>query len=179
MDNTRHKRNRESQSGFTVIEAFVAISVLLVAITGPLVLVSLSLKASFSAKEQMIAVLLAQEGVEYVRNRRDTNVLSGQGWLSNLSGESYCGGSGGCIIDVPSDEIVACTGVCKVLQYDPVTGVYGYQSGTETESPFTRSITITEVVADQEAEVASTVSWRTAAGVMRTITVRDRLFSWR
>lgn len=171
-----HETDTKRSKGFTIIEAFVAISVLLVAITGPLVLVSLSLKASFSAKEQMIGVLLAQEGIEYVRNKRDTNILAGNDWLDGLSGASYCGGSDGCIVDAAAEEIAACSGGCKTLLYDPQTGLYGYTSGEE--SSFTRSIIVTEAVADREAEVVSTVFWK-IAGITHTVIVRDRLFAWR
>jgi Tfp pilus assembly protein PilV len=67
----------KKSGGFTVLETLIAISIILIAITGPLVVISQSLKASLHAKDEITAFYLAQEAIEYARLIRDNNVVSG------------------------------------------------------------------------------------------------------
>lgn len=93
--------------GFTLIEALVAISILTIAVTGPLSLASKGLAYSSYAKDEITAFYLANEAIDVIRNIRDTNIKSGKGWL-NVPGTSSidiqvtdkCGGSNGCYFDV-------------------------------------------------------------------------------
>lgn len=71
--------------GFTIVETLVAISVLMIAIAGPLVVASKGLTGTNLSKDQMIAAYLAQESMEAVKNIRDNNLYNGYDWLSGLS----------------------------------------------------------------------------------------------
>jgi Tfp pilus assembly protein PilV len=62
--------------GFTLIEALVAIAVLMVAITGPMVLAQKSLSSADLSKDQTTASFLAQDAIEDVLNIRDTIAVS-------------------------------------------------------------------------------------------------------
>ncbi len=102
---------QSNTAGFTLIEALVAITILLLAIAGPMTIASQGLKLSTDAREQMTAFYIAQEGVELVRAIRDTNALeSYQGpaahdWVENIPAACTGAGSGnnlGCGIDVES-----------------------------------------------------------------------------
>lgn len=53
-----------SDKGFTLIETFVAISILLIAVMGPLRMFSQAIADGLYAKNQIISYYLAQEGVE-------------------------------------------------------------------------------------------------------------------
>ena len=64
-----------SQSGFSLIETLVAITILLVIIVGPLTLVSSSARSTNFASEQVVAFFLAQEGAEFAQKARDDLVL--------------------------------------------------------------------------------------------------------
>jgi Tfp pilus assembly protein PilV len=109
-----NKRNNP-QKAFTLIEALVAISVLMVAITGPMILAQKSLSEADLAKDQSTASFLAQDGIEAVLNIRDQIAISQTSgdWLTgtNNNGLLYpcvCNLSGdNCNFD--SKYLVYCT----------------------------------------------------------------------
>ena len=57
--------------GFTLLETFVAITILMFAVVGPLTIVSKALNASYDSRDQITAFYLAQDAIEYIRNVRD------------------------------------------------------------------------------------------------------------
>lgn len=61
------KQNR----AFTLIETLVAITILMIAIAGPLTVASKGLTSALDAKNQSVAINLAQEGLEYINNMKD------------------------------------------------------------------------------------------------------------
>jgi len=170
-------------AGFTFIETLVAISILLLAVAGPLYLAAQGLRAARIARDQIQANYIAQEAIEYIRFRRDGNVLAGNDWLSGeLSTE--CMGGNLCTMDVYSGDIFQCAEKesCP-LQFEEATGKYGYGSGIGqelvsgwVETKFTRRVSI-EAISDSEIEVVTTVSWRD--GVLnRTYVLRENLLNW-
>ena len=178
----------------------VAISILSLAITGPLVIAQKGISSAIYARDQITASYLAQEAVEYVRNARDTNriLISSNPNISWLDGLSKCmpinNGSGtytlqSCTIDARLDyrtdpsAITTCPGnVCPAISFNSSTnqgssGFYGYNIGTPTI--FTRSITIDNRVSGKEAEVSVNVSWHTNLfSPLRTFTVKEYLFNF-
>jgi prepilin-type N-terminal cleavage/methylation domain-containing protein len=77
-------KNHSTQRGFTIIETLVAITVLMIAIAGPLAVASKGLFGADLAKDQMIASYLAQESMESLKNIRDNNIYNGSDWLSGI-----------------------------------------------------------------------------------------------
>lgn len=71
--NFKYKITRNG--GFTLIETLVALSVMLAAVVGPVALISRGIINTASAKNKLIALNLAQEGIELVRLVRENNVL--------------------------------------------------------------------------------------------------------
>jgi len=65
-------------NGQTLIETVVALFIMVMGITAALGLANYSLNASSGIKKQIIGMGLAREGVEAVKNMRDTNWLVGQ-----------------------------------------------------------------------------------------------------
>lgn len=66
---------KTAQSGFTLIETLVAVTILALAVSGPLVAASRAVAVAGLSRDKLIASYLAQEGVEYVRAMRDGEYL--------------------------------------------------------------------------------------------------------
>lgn len=62
--------------GLTLVETLVAISILTIAVIGPLGIIGQALHSSYYTKDQMTAYYLAQEPIEYVRNLRDNQGIA-------------------------------------------------------------------------------------------------------
>ncbi len=83
--------------GFTLVEALVAISILMIAVTGPMTVAQKGLVSAITSKDQMIAAFLAQDAIEYIKNVRDSNGVKANAiggtspdeWLAGL-GEIEC-----------------------------------------------------------------------------------------
>lgn len=162
--------------GFTLVETLVAITVLMIAIVGPLYAVHKSVAASYAARDTMIATALAQEGVEYVRYVRDGNYLeTNPDWLDGLSACRVNGASDyGCAVDAYLRTIQACpSSGCPVLNNDAV-GRYTYAAGTATR--FSRAVTI-KTISETEVRVTVTVSWITLK-TPYTVRVSEELYKW-
>ena len=63
-------------TGFTLVEAMVAVTVLTLAISGAFFTANSAIIAAEIASDQLTASYLAQEGVEYVRKMRDDAYLA-------------------------------------------------------------------------------------------------------
>lgn len=86
------------QQGQTLIETVVGISILVMGISSAIGLASYAFGATSGVVKQLVGVGLAREGMEAVRNMRDTNWL--QGSLSNGCWNYQTGAStGGCYTD--------------------------------------------------------------------------------
>jgi len=78
---------RSMAEGFTLVETLVAISIFTMSILALLVILTQGIANTNYAKHKITASYLAQEGIEYARNVRDTLVLynassSQDGWNS-------------------------------------------------------------------------------------------------
>ena len=167
--------------GFTLIETMVATGVLLIAVVGPMSLLGNSLNNIYFVRDQMLAVNLAQEGVEVVRQRRDTNFLSGVAWDGGF-GTSDCAGGVTCVVDTnPTLAIMKCNGLCTEKVYkDPTDGFYHQYPSTPplgvTPSLFTRKVNLVRVNGN-EYTITVNVSWSTGR-IPGSVTVTESIFRW-
>jgi Tfp pilus assembly protein PilV len=182
---------QEQKMGFTIMEAIVAIGILVIAIGGPLTLASRSLAAAFIAKDQVTGFFLAVEGLEYVRAQRDSNLvenlntgaLGGSDWITLFL--ASCQGANGCYIEYDSSGVgrskvssSACAALgCPVLLLNEAADYDQFQYAVGTESRFTRTITINETIPGSEAVVTSAVAWQTGKHV-RSVSVVSTLHNW-
>ncbi len=176
-----------NKAGFTLVEAMVAISILSLAVTGPLVIAQKGIGSAIYARDQITAYYLAQEAVEYIRNARDTNRILGNSWLSSLSACVQSTGTERCRIDAeytdytsPSAVVSCPSGVCPAISYDSSTGLYGYGSGGSwSPTIFTRSISIDNRNSSKEAEISVSVSWNTNLFLpTRTFNIKEYVFNF-
>jgi hypothetical protein len=70
----------KQKSGFSLIEVVIAITTLVVVVVAATTLVVSSIRTTTLNIDNIVAYNLAQEGLEAVRNMRDSNYLSNQDW---------------------------------------------------------------------------------------------------
>lgn len=171
---------KNNTSGFTLIETLVAISILLVSITGPLTIASKGLQSAIYARDQITAFYLAQDAIEYIRNKRDSNTLSlATNWLAGFGVAGVapdCTSAIKCLVDVKNDTITACSGDCQALRYNDSTGFYSY-NGADPVSRFTREVQIVSVNPPDEVTIVVSIYWQTGTFV-RSFTVKENIFNW-
>jgi len=161
-------------AGFTLIETLLAVLLLSMAIIAPLSIASNNLSAATTGKNRLIAISLARDAIEYIRHVRDTNRLVGDPWLNGLS---QCIGGSGCRVDTLAGAILPAENI--PLLYDNSqggTGLYGYNIAG-SNSPFFRSVKITERSLDREALITAEVSWSTTFSTKR-VKVVNQLTNW-
>ncbi len=167
--------------GFTIIESLVAISILVVAITGTMSAVQSGISSYIFSKDQIIAFYLAQEAFEQVRNIRDENRLNNRAWLTGLtvsSADPCYFGSACTVSPVTSAVPTRCAGgvgACPNLRQNASTGFFGYDAGW-AETIYRREVELTSIN-DNEISVTVTVDWFKGA-VTRQFRARENLFNW-
>ena len=182
--------------GFTLIEMLVGITILLVAVIGPLYTAFQGVSLSLLARDQITASFLAQEGIEFVRFRIGTNknalkvgkflISSGTPYdLTKCSWQLNTGKS--CTVDMfktdPTAAITECNGDCPYLRYSTTTRKYDYETGGDTyETFFRRSIRVDHnnaLAPDKimEFQVESKVEWG-KPGDIRSIVLKDVIRDW-
>jgi len=103
---------KKTNKAFTLIETLVAISIFSLSVLGLMSVLASGLSNITYAKRKMTADYLAQEGIEYIRNMRDTYVLYSSdtqtGWNAfNVkvagaifpSGNTICATTNGCYLN--------------------------------------------------------------------------------
>lgn len=185
--------NFEQGRGFTLIETLVAVSIFTVSILALMAVLSDSVATNAYAKKKIVATYLGQEGLELVRNLRDTSVLYQstltRGWDDFKQSISPCDSTlvDACYIDdtnidflntaqaVRDLNISSCSeGDCPALLYNDITGKYGYKDGNETD--FIRNISVTNVT-ENEVKVTSKVYWQQGSGTY-FVSFSENLFDW-
>lgn len=175
----KEKTNR----GFTILETMVAVFILMLAITGPMVFAQSGLRTSFLARDQITAFFLAQDAIETIKNIRDDNGLDGENWLQDIyvcdEGTTDCK----IYIDTLSAEPVVdkCVGTCPVLKINS-NGQFGYNfsiGDNPEDSRFTRIIHIEETVDERELQIIVEVRWTSNVRVGDSrIVVQENIYNW-
>ena len=183
----------KKHKGFTLVEAMVAISILSLAVTGPLIIAQKGLGSAIYARDQITAFYLAQEAVEYIRNVRDSNRISGVEWLLQFSvckENDSVSGSEKCQIDsqysdfTNENAILACPSeACPVLSLNTVNNIYGYPRiplNNWISTIFTRTITIDDrTKPNQEVMISVSISWKTKLfEPLRVFTIKEYIFNF-
>ncbi|RJQ30688.1 prepilin-type N-terminal cleavage/methylation domain-containing protein [Candidatus Parcubacteria bacterium] len=181
-------RVKKISDGFTLIETLVAIAILSAALASPMVLAIRNVGVAAVSQDQLVAFYLSQEVLEYVRNVRDTNILSGRTdgseWLTGLENclidETK---TNGCQIDATggSEPTQECVSGCEPLKFNSDTGLYNYGDEAENKNTtFIRTVKIQSPVNGNENEAIVRVSttWTGKYGA-KTLDLQDNIFNWR
>lgn len=159
-------RKKNLQSGFTLLETIVAVSLILVGLTAVLTLLSQSLFFVPNLQNRLIAAHLAQEGLETVRGLRNNNWLQSLAWNNGLGDGDY---------NVSYDSLSLGGFVDTPLLFSSGTGLYNYSSGAPTI--FKRKISIANLSA-YEIRAVATVSWQ-SRGTTYQVSAEEHLFNWK
>ncbi len=159
---------------FTLIETFVATSVLLISLVGPLSLAAQSLRSAYYARDQVTAFYLAQEAIEYVRAKRDQNYIAGAVWNAGDIGTCV---NAVCNVDFVNFTHTVCPGgVCPPLFISSTNKLFNTVS--DTPSLFTRKLRILPVANNvDETTLEVTISW-VSAGISRSFKLKENIFNW-
>ena len=180
----RGKKNR----AFTLVETLVAISIFTMSILGLMSVLASGISNTNYAKNKIIASYLAQEGIEYIRNMRDSYVLyATNGTWNNFKSKLASCNSGGnecgfntVLYSFPLDNdfIKKCnTGLICNVYLD--NGTYHTNEGASgVDSGFVRKIWMTTYTGvNDEVQISSSVSWTQGSGNYN-ITFSENLFNW-
>lgn len=173
----------QKESGFSLVETLVAISILLIVIVGPMTISMRTAKSSSFASEQVQAFFLAQEGLEMAQKSRDDLLLRNfllpasanytlNPWsqFTNTSGNfANCFSSSGCSFQwstIPgqlSTPPISCATVANCLLYrdNNGRGWFTHTAVGNTPTIFTRRIYFSGSGAG--IQVRSAVTWRTGS----------------
>lgn len=175
------------KKGFTLVETLVAVTIFTVSLTALVAVTSRGVFDTNFSKNKITASYLAQEGIELVRNVRDSRSIQEQTFLQVIDG--LCSGSD-CQIEIepldPYNGIYACGDAgeidpdsgCSFLLYDTDSGFYTYtvSPGVET-SLFSRRISIEPVAEGLGMIVRSQVFWRQGES-LRDAVYTEVLYDW-
>jgi len=166
--------------GFTLLEVIIAIFIVTVGIISTLLLITRTLAQTSISFSQLTAAYLTQEGIEIVRNIRDTNWI--ELTVDPNPPNSWDEGLTGCSTGCEADYIVT-------SQLDPTlssyagtflkidgNGFYNYTSDTPTK--FKRKITINPDPGGDILKVTVLVMWA-EKGQTFYHTAQENLYRWR
>lgn len=184
--------------GFTLIETMIAVTILSLAVAGPLYAASRAIIAAQVARDELIALYLAQEGVEYARAMRDDAYLAayqiGGADVSTSAWNEFVNGTGvasiaGCVTTActldPARDMGTGTGLslepCSPGSCAPLyvaNGIYTQQSDIPggVPTPFVRTVEAVPI-SETDERITSTVSW-SFHGIPYMVTVSDHLTPW-
>jgi type II secretory pathway pseudopilin PulG len=186
-----------SRRGQSIVEAMVALSVLMLGLMGVLTLLSRSLFLARVASDQAKATYLASEGIEIAKSLIDHNVYSGiaagssaesSGWAGSLSGSCFgfsTGGSNYYDLDFRTYGCPQPAGSDPDPLYlftDPSTGVGMYYDSADlptgaTLTNFSRVVKVSRP-SDNEMDVQSTVTWSTGVLTGQSLVLEDHFYNW-
>ena len=198
------KKIKNFNRGFTLVETLVAVSIFSMSILALMSVLASGISNTIYAKQKIIASYLAQEGIEYIRNMRDTFVLydpagTQVGWdaFKDTLTDAACQETSGCYFDDQRDQdgdsfnmylspdpqpitkilLESCAGDCQPLLYNEDTGKYGYDT-PGVNSGFIRKIRMTTTESNiNEVKIFSSVSWKQGSGTY-SVTLSENLFNW-
>jgi type II secretory pathway pseudopilin PulG len=177
----------EQSGGFTLLEALMAVSILMVAVMAPMTIAQKGLSSAVYTKNQMIASYLTQDVLEYIINKRDKNAIIKTGWLTGLEACTYSAGNNqkSCDIDTVYSSGGNRDGNGHVLTpaggnlYRDNDGFYTHtNSNGFIQTGFTREVSIHQSPNNDnvdEALITVTVRW---GGSDNQVTVNTLIYNY-
>jgi prepilin-type N-terminal cleavage/methylation domain-containing protein len=157
------------KKSFTLIETLVAISILGIGILGISTLIFSQIALTHYSENKLIAAYLAQEGIEIVRNVRDTNWLNHRNWDAEITFNTTT-----TQLDYTTSSTIPDLSLssCNRLKFDG--NFYNCSSGNDT--PFKREVFISK--SGDKMTIKVIVSWQEKGKTMQ-YSVTGKLYNWR
>jgi prepilin-type N-terminal cleavage/methylation domain-containing protein len=170
---------KNNKKGFSLLEVMLALGVITIGLTGVSSLVLQNIQVQEVNKNYLVASMLAQEGLELVRNVRDTNFLkadSGYSWKNGIgplgnTKDIVHGGSYAIDYDL-SIQNAASMDVDQTKLYIN-TGKYTHSGGNAT--PYRRLIKVIDN--SDYVEVQANVQWSERGRKHNYLAVAN-LYNW-
>lgn len=167
---------RSNKKSFTLLEVMIAITILTLAVGGSFALIQQTLVATSLAQSKLIAYYLAQEGIEIVKNIRDSNWLIQHktdpvhSWKEGLTSGEW---------EIDYDDIALNPYLGRNLYIDGTNNFYTYlnfPSSDDVKTSFKRKIILNEI-GDNVLEMKVEVSFE-ERGRSHTVEVTNFLHNW-
>ena len=182
---------KQYNQGQGLLETVFAIGILMIVVAAILALTSANVAGQRESEVQIIANNLAREGIEVVRNTRDSNWLAGIAWDDGLDGDGTA---------VPKFNYTANTWQLEFAPDDPTkiymtpVGVYN-QNSIGNPTMYSRLLTFQDICLDTDGsesissnctgaekkiglKVEALVEW-TEKNNTRKIILEDLLYAWK
>lgn len=173
----------QNRTGFTLIEMLVSLVIVAIGVLGVYAAVAKYSRNTQQEKDNLVASYLCEEGIEIIKNIRDTNWVSGAtSWKLGLVSSQGMDCTAGCEADFDfSDGKLSAWTTGNYLYLDNSsggTGLYRYISSPDVgdvKTDFQRKIVITEV-GDDELDITVTVYWEDQT---KSMVVKENIYNWR
>lgn len=172
---------KSTHRGFTLLETLFAVIIFSFALVSLMTIAGKGVVATSSARDQLTAEFLAEEGIETVRNVRDSN------YVNNITpwdtGFNQCLNGSSCDVDYTAPgkpTIIACgTGGCDGRILYNNLGVFRPDAGGTNPTTFWREITIENIGGGngKQEVVKSTVHWK-QKNINRSLTLTTYMADW-
>lgn len=163
--------SKKKQRGFTLLETIIACFMVAIGAVGAYTVFSQITNITSLSASRLTAAYLAQEGIEIVRNIRDSNWLQSEDWNNGLTG---C--ADGCQIDYSgfseADPVLPPYNGAQ-LKID-TNGFYNYLNGTPTQYKRKITITLNSDGTNDILKVVAEVFWNKGS-----VKVQENLYDWR
>lgn len=148
---------------FTLLEVLIAIFVLTIGVMAAFGSIAQTISATTFARDRLIASYLAQEGIEIVKNIRDSNWIKGDVWTSGLYlGTDRQADYRDSFLSFPFNSNT----------YLSLNNSLGYHYGIAPQSKFSRRIRVDQIGAN-ELEITVQVFWRSY-----NFEIKSRITNW-
>ncbi len=177
-------KKQNTHEGFTLLEMLFAIIIFSFSLVSLMLIAGKGVVATATAKDQLIAQYLAEEGVEVARNMRDTNFLMwGAGGEENWLTDLECAKDKACDIAYSQDSapyLKPLEGSEQLLCISKEYGSYGgcEDGGGGEPSKFSRGIYIENIPGDNTSRtIVSKVTWNQRS-INREYTLKTYITDW-
>lgn len=166
-----HNQLSNAEKGQLLIEAIIAIGLIIIGLTGVLAFLSSSLSLNRVVSDQLVGTYLAEEGVELTKNILDSNLKQGNPWNYGFTQDQDY------LVDNSNQSLRVWLDTPLLYEPNKASTHFGYNYESGRPTIFKRTIHITPI-GSNEIQVKSIVKWSERGGQF-TIELDDHFFNWR